>query len=54
MKKFINAKIYGQGDASEILVENGVFKSIGQNLDDEKVIDGAPLGSAPMSSPSAS
>ena len=27
MKKFINANIYGQYEASEILVENGVFKT---------------------------
>lgn len=40
MKKFVNANIYGQDEASEILVENGIFKSIGQNLDDaEEVID---------------
>lgn len=40
MKKFINAKIYGREEASEILVENGIFKSIGQNLGDaEEVID---------------
>lgn len=40
MKKFINANIYGQDEASEILVEDGVFKSIGQDLDDaEEVID---------------
>ncbi|MFA7743975.1 amidohydrolase family protein [Salinicoccus roseus] len=40
MKKFINANIYGQDEASEILIEDGVFKSIGQNLGDaEEVID---------------
>lgn len=40
MKKFVNANIYGQDEASEILVEDGIFKSIGQNLDDaEEVID---------------
>lgn len=40
MKKFVNANIYGQDEAREILVENGIFKSIGQNLDDaEEVID---------------
>ena len=32
LKKFTNAKIYGRNDASEILVENGKFKAIGNNL----------------------
>ena len=32
MKKFINAVIYGHDDANEILVENGVIKSIGKDL----------------------
>ena len=32
LKKFTNAKIYGHDDASEILVENGKFKAIGNNL----------------------
>lgn len=32
LKKFTNAKIYGHNDASEILVENGKFKAIGNNL----------------------
>ncbi len=32
MKKFTNAVIYGQADANEILVENGVIKAIGRDL----------------------
>lgn len=32
MKKYINAVIYRHDDANEILVENGVIKSIGRNL----------------------
>lgn len=32
MKKFINAVIYGQADANEILVENGIIKAIGKDL----------------------
>lgn len=32
MKKFINANIYRNDEASEILVENGVIKQIGKNL----------------------
>ena len=32
MKKFINAVIYGQADANEILVDNGIIKAIGKDL----------------------
>lgn len=40
MKKFINAKIYRNDDATEILVENGNFKEVGNNLPDcDDVID---------------
>lgn len=42
-KKFINAKIYGHNDASEILVENGKFIKFGKNLegaDEEIDLDG--------------
>lgn len=40
MKKFINAKIYKHEGASEILVEDGKFKAIGNNLGDAaEVID---------------
>ncbi len=39
-KKFINANIYKHEGASEFIVENGVFKEIGKNLDlVENVID---------------
>lgn len=40
MKKFINAKIYKNEDATEILVEDGKIKAIGNNLADcDDVID---------------
>lgn len=40
MKKFINAKIYKHDDATEILVEDGKFKAIGNDLGDaDEVID---------------
>lgn len=40
IKKFTNARIYRHDDASEILVENGKFKAIGNNLPDaDEVID---------------
>ncbi|PNK60560.1 amidohydrolase family protein [Psychrobacter sp. FDAARGOS_221] len=40
MKKFINAKVYGHDNASEILVKDGVFHDIGNNLADaDEVID---------------
>lgn len=40
MKKFINASIYGDPNSQEILVENGRFKAIGNNLGDaDEVID---------------
>ncbi|KKK33526.1 cytosine deaminase [Salinicoccus sediminis] len=40
MKKFINARIYGRGEADEILVENGNFKAIGKDLGEaDEVID---------------
>ena len=32
MKKFINANIYRNSDANEILVENDVITAIGNNL----------------------
>jgi len=53
MKKFINAVIYGHGDAKEILVENGVIKSIGKNLGptDEIVDLGGKLVTAPYVDP---
>ena len=39
-KKFINAKVYGHGDSSEILVEDGKFSKFGNNLEDaDEVID---------------
>lgn len=38
--KYVNAKIYKQEDANEILVENGTFKAIGKNLPDaDEVVD---------------
>lgn len=40
MKKFINAKIYGYDEASEILVDDGKFIEFGENLRDcENTID---------------
>lgn len=40
MKKFINATIYNNDDASEILIENNTFKAIGNDLGDaDEVID---------------
>lgn len=40
MKKFINARIYGQDEADEMLVEDGNFKAVGKNLGDaDEVID---------------
>lgn len=40
MKKFINANIYGNSEASEILVQNGVIHALGNNLPEAKeVID---------------
>lgn len=40
MKKFINANVYGHDNASEILVKDGVFHDIGNNLSDaDEVID---------------
>lgn len=40
MKKFINANVYGYDNASEILVKDGVFHDIGNNLADaDEVID---------------
>ncbi|TJX12776.1 cytosine deaminase [Tissierella creatinini] len=40
MKKFINAKIYKNNEATEILVEDGKIKEIGNNLADcKEVID---------------
>lgn len=53
MKKFINAVIYGHDDANEILVENGVIKSIGKDLGPaDEVIDlGGKLVVAPYVDP---
>lgn len=40
MKKFINAKIYKNDEATEILVEDGKFKEIGKDLGDaDEIID---------------
>ena len=40
MKKFMNAVIYGHDGASEILVDNGIIKEIGNNLGPaEEIID---------------
>lgn len=40
MKKFINAHIYGEPKSHELLVENGQFSAIGNNLNDaDEVID---------------
>ncbi len=40
MKKFINAHIYGQDEADEILIEDQVFKAIGKDLGEaDEVID---------------
>lgn len=40
MKKYINATIYGNPEAKEILIENDKFKAIGNHLGDaEEVID---------------
>jgi cytosine deaminase len=52
-KKFINAVIYGHGDSNEILVENGVIKSIGKDLGsaDEVVDIGDKLVTAPYVDP---
>jgi cytosine deaminase len=52
-KKFINAVIYGHGDSNEILVENGVIKSIGKDLGsaDEVVDIGGKLVTAPYVDP---
>lgn len=39
-KKFINAVIYNHEDASEILVEDGVFTDFGKDLGDaDQIID---------------
>ena len=53
MKKFTNAVIYGQKDANEILVENGVIKAIGKNLESVgEIIDlGGKLVTAPYVDP---
>ncbi len=53
MKKFINAVIYGNKDADEILVDNGVIKAIGKNLGPaDKIIDlGGKLVTAPYVDP---
>ena len=53
MKKFTNAVIYGHKDANEILVENGVIKAIGKNLESVgEIIDlGGKLVTAPYVDP---
>ena len=39
-KKFVNAKIYGHENQSEILVEDGKFLAFGKDLDGaEEIID---------------
>src|SRR5699024_12619957 len=40
MKKFVNANIYGDPESSEILIEDGRLKAIGNNLGEtDEVID---------------
>ncbi|MDR7080655.1 putative amidohydrolase YtcJ [Neobacillus niacini] len=40
MKKFINANIYGDPESHELLVGNGQFKAIGNDLNNaDEVID---------------
>ena len=40
IKKYINAHIYGNDEASDILIENGQFKAVGNNLPEaDEVID---------------
>ncbi len=53
MKKFINAVIYGHENANEILVENGIIKSIGKDLEPtDEIIDlGGKLITAPYVDP---
>ncbi|WP_425538945.1 amidohydrolase family protein [Microaceticoccus formicicus] len=53
MKKFINAKIYKNNEATEILVEDGKIKEIGNNLADcDEVIDlGGKLVTPPYVDP---
>ena len=53
MKKFTNAVIYGHKDANEILVENGVIKAIGKNLESVgEIIDlGGKMVTAPYVDP---
>jgi cytosine deaminase len=53
MKKFTNAVIYGQNGANEILIENGVIRSIGKNLGsaDETIDLGGKLVIAPYVDP---
>ena len=53
MKKFINAKIYKNDNATEILVDNGVIKAIGKDLGSaDEVIDlGGKLVTAPYVDP---
>lgn len=53
MKKFTNAVIYGHKDANEILVENGVIKAIGKNLESvgETIDLGGKLVTAPYVDP---
>lgn len=53
MKKFINAKIYKNNDATEILVENGKIKEIGNNLAacDEVIDLGGKLVTPPYVDP---
>jgi cytosine deaminase len=53
MKKFTNAVIYGQNGANEILIENGVIRTIGKNLGsaDETIDLGGKLVIAPYVDP---
>lgn len=53
MKKFTNAVIYGNKNADEILVDNGIIKTIGKNLgpSDETIDLGGKLVIAPYVDP---
>jgi len=53
MKKFTNAVIYGHKDANEILVENGIIKAIGKDLEavGETIDLGGNLVTAPYVDP---
>ena len=53
MKKFFNAVIYGNDNATEILVDNGVIKAVGTNLGpaDEEIDMSGKLVCAPYVDP---